>query len=331
LLDDRRQALALGALRGLVPSPGETWLREAALGLVQHLAVAVAEARPALLFDEVDWAWSYLSHRGIDDLTVARMLDGLHRAVGELGLGARQARLYAEAILPGACPPPPTQRPYVGGANRLGALARHYLDALLRFDRAGARRLALGCVAAEVPPGEVIVGVLEPAQREVGRLWQLNRIGVAQERHCTVSTRAVLEQLRSETPAAPPNGLRAVVTAAPGDPHELGAHMVANALELQGWQVVDLGAGSPLSAVLEAVRLAQPNVLAVSAARAPHLGSVRALLAAAHCGRRTSGVRTLVGGALFNAHAELWQDVGADGYAADSVAAAAVALRLAAC
>ena len=59
--------------------------------------------------------------------------------------------------------------------------------------------------------------------------------------------------------------LRAVVVAIPGDPHFIGARLVADLLFFDGWQVDFLGAGIPGVDLLEFVKKEPYDLLALSA------------------------------------------------------------------
>ncbi|MDA1305732.1 MAG: B12-binding domain-containing protein [Acidobacteria bacterium] len=59
------------------------------------------------------------------------------------------------------------------------SLALTYLDALRQGDRQRAGRLVLDAVAAGTSVKDIYLGVFQPAQYEVGRLWERNEISVA--------------------------------------------------------------------------------------------------------------------------------------------------------
>jgi methanogenic corrinoid protein MtbC1 len=58
-------------------------------------------------------------------------------------------------------------------------LARSYMEALLRGDRQTASRLVMEAVENGVSVRDIYLHVLHVSRREIGRLWQLNRISVA--------------------------------------------------------------------------------------------------------------------------------------------------------
>ena len=120
-----------------------------------------------------------------------------------------------------------------------------FLDALLARDSARARRTIEDALAAGAPVPDLYLYVLDPALREVGHRWAM---GAAQRRRGALRDRdRALDPRRAEPPAAPraADGRLAVVSGTPGEQHVLGARMVADFLEADGWEVLLLGAGAP--------------------------------------------------------------------------------------
>ena len=121
---------------------------------------------------------------------------------------------------------------------------------------------------------------------------------------------------------------RLVAACVPGELHEIGARMVADFFEMEGWDTFFLGANTPTESILEMVAQQHVPLLAISATMTFHVEKVRDLIAAT----RRSGlpVRILVGGYPFNHAVNLWKNVGADGCARDAQGAVALAEGLAA-
>ena len=202
-------------------------------------------------------------------------------------------------------------------------LARDYLAALLRGERHTASRLILAAVEGGTSIQDIYLFVFQRVQYELGRLWQANQIGVAQEHYCTACTQMIMSQLYPRIFSTERNGRRLVSTCVGGDLHEIGVRMVADFFEMEGWDTFYLGANTPISGTLQQVAERTPHVLAISATMAFHVQAVADLIAATRA--VDNPPRILVGGAPFNSLAGLWKDVGADGYARDAAEAVAVA------
>ena len=113
-----------------------------------------------------------------------------------------------------------------------------------------------------------------------------------------------------------------VVTCASGELHQLGARMLADFLEMAGWDTFFLGADTPIPGTLQQVAERAPHVLAISVSMPLHVQAVAGLIAAT---RAAGGPpRILVGRAPFQLCPAAWKDVGADGCARDAAEAIAV-------
>lgn len=153
-------------------------------------------------------------------------------------------------------------------------------------------------------------------------MWQDNRITVADEHLATAITQAAMARLYEELfHASPEPGPLLVAACADQERHELGLRMICDVLEMEGWDTVFLGASVPVEDLVEMVRVRRPQVVALSASIAPHVGRVREAIRAI---RETEGTAPLiaVGGRAFIDDPALAERLGADLTARDAVEAA---------
>jgi methanogenic corrinoid protein MtbC1 len=155
------------------------------------------------------------------------------------------------------------------------ALAERFVAALLAGDRRGAMRIAIDDgVGAGARIADIQRGVVAAAQHEIGRLWQQNRISVAQEHLATGISHLVLARLLDHAPAPARNGKRVVVACVEGEQHELPARLVADYLDGAGFTVACFGANVPTDHLLR-VLADPPAVLALSVTMSFNLPSLR--------------------------------------------------------
>lgn len=200
-----------------------------------------------------------------------------------------------------------------------------YLDAILD----GSRREAFGVVELARAEGMGIrvlyLDVFQPAMREIGRLWQENRITVADEHLATAITQASMARLYEELfRATPEPGPLLVAACADQERHELGLRMICDVLEMEGWDTVFLGASVPVEDLVEMVRVRRPQVVALSASIAPHVGRVREAIRAIRASDGGASPLIAVGGRAFVDDPALAQRLGADLTAKDAVEAAEI-------
>ena len=151
--------------------------------------------------------------------------------------------------------------------SRAAGLTDRYLSAQLAGDRAEAVRLILEeGLGGGLTPADLYLRVIQPAQYEIGRLWQHNEITVAEEHVATAISQLAIAQLYRHLPRASASGRRIVVTCVAGEQHELGARMAADFLEMAGFDVRFLGANVPAESLARMVTDVSPDLLVVSAA-----------------------------------------------------------------
>ncbi|MBV9924253.1 MAG: cobalamin-dependent protein [Acidobacteria bacterium] len=298
---------------------------------LSYLAESLGSALPALFADYVAWAKVMLEARGVPAKDLARNLEVLRDVLRErlpAEEGELAARYVEEGIkrLPHVAPDLPA---FVSDAEPHAALARGYIEALLAGRRHEASRLVLEAVEEGVGVRDVYLHVFQRAQREVGRLWQLNLLSVAQEHYCTAATQLVMSQLYPRIFSTERNGRTLVATCVAGDLHEIGLRMVADFFEMEGWDTFYVGANAPAASVVQAIAERDADVLAVSATITSHVRALRELIAAVRAERETRHVKVLAGGYPFNVAPGLWREVGADASARDAAGAVEAATRLA--
>ncbi len=294
---------------------------------LDYLVEAIAASSPALFTDYI--AWVKVLFAGIDlppeslDATLKCTREVLNQ---ELPTELREvARQYVEVAL-GELPRLPSELPSVIGTdNQLADLAQQYLDALLKGERHIANRLILDAVEAGTSVKDIYLNVFQRSQHEIGRLWQMNKISVAQEHYCTAATQLIMAQLYPHIFAMDRIDRKLVATSVSEELHELGIRMVADFFEMEGWDTFYLGANTPTRSILETIAARRANVLAISVTIAAHIKTAADLIAAVRTTDRCRDINILVGGYAFNTAPDLWRKLGADGYARDAQEAIAVA------
>lgn len=292
---------------------------------LSYLAEAVTVGSSALFADYVAWAKIMLESRGVGWSDLARNLDFLKAGI-QTHLPAEEAAVAVRFIDAGMVSLP--QLPSDVEATTLGGLLGLYTEALLEGKRQAAGKLILDAAQQGTPIRDIYLDVFQKSQHHIGRLWQANRISVAQEHYCTAATQMIMSQLYPYIFATERTGRSLVATCVAGDLHEIGLRMVSDLFELEGWDTFYLGANAPHDSVVTTVADRRADCLAISATMTFHLTAVRELIATLRRRADLSHVKVLVGGYPFNVEPELWRQVGADGYGQDATHVVDVATRL---
>lgn len=293
---------------------------------LSYLSAAIAAASPPLFLDYLAWAKVMMVAYQVRTEDVLENLvclgEVLRRTLpGPMGALAGE---YVDAGLKHARTAPSSLPSLIDAAEPNAALAKVYLDALLCCDRQTAGKVVLDAVKAGVSVQDIYLHVFQRTQREIGRLWQMNLISVAQEHYCTAATQSIMAQLYPYIFGTEKSGRRLVAACASGELHEIGMRIVTDFLEMEGWDTFYLGANTPTSGIVRTVIDRGAHVLAVSATMTFHIPVVAEVVRALRSSPECAGVKVLVGGYPFHADPDLGKKIGADAQASDARNALAV-------
>lgn len=314
-------------LRARYGPSGRTRSRQESVHHFRHLAAAVDVDSQPLFNDQVGWVKVQLHHCGAHEEDLDHHLVCMAEAVREQMPPpvAAPAVAMIEGARAALTAMPSTTTSFLDAGQPLSPLAREYVQALLGGYRGAASAMVFRAAEQGESVRKLYLQVFQPALQEIGRLWHMKRITVAQEHFCSAATQVVMSQLSEPASNAERRRQGVVVASVSGELHEVGARMVGDFLEMAGWDTYFCGASTPHAAVVEAVVERSADVLAVSATMGYHLHAVQELVEAVRADPRCARVRVMVGGHPFNVDPALWRTVGADGSAADAEAAVAVA------
>jgi methanogenic corrinoid protein MtbC1 len=298
---------------------------------LSYLAEAIAAKDPSLFTDYLAWAKvlfksfnfpSDVLSKTLRHLQVAlkqTLPEEMHASVDAyLSAGERHIQ-DAPEVLPS----------FLTEDTPLGGLAQKYLQALLQGERHRASKLILDAVDAGARVKDIYLQVFQPCQREIGRLWQMNLINVAQEHYCSASTQLIMSQLYPYIFATEKMGKKLIATFVGGELHEIGIRMVSDFFEMEGWDTYYLGANTPLESVLKIIVDQKPELICLSATMTFHVGQVAQKIARIReLENDQKRLAIMVGGYPFNVAPGLWKKVGADAWAGDAQEAVEVANRL---
>ncbi|NTW97692.1 MAG: cobalamin B12-binding domain-containing protein, partial [Oscillochloris sp.] len=106
-----------------------------------------------------------------------------------------------------------------------------------------------------------------------------------------------------------------IVTASPGELHEIGARILADLLELSGWDTYYTGASTPATSIVELLVQTQARFLCISTTLLESLPAVTELIAQVRAANLSPAPKILVGGQAYLYAPGLWRQVGADWFA----------------
>ena len=209
-------------------------------------------------------------------------------------------------------------------------LAREYFELLRRGERDAAFRIVSDALENGADIKKLYLDVFGASLYEIGRLWAAGGMSVAEEHYFTESTQMLISRLHEQIASAarPKRGLRCVSFAVYGENHVIGARMISDFFELDGWDVYYLRGNLSIRHAMSALLDQAANLLVLSVTIAGNLGAAEDLISAVRSEKSLRSMRIMVGGQAIESVLFLWKELGADGTATDAVAAVAEADRL---
>jgi len=153
-----------------------------------------------------------------------------------------------------------------------------YLQALLAGDVNAASDAVVKLVAAKIRLVEIYLSVLAPAMVKIGELWCEGKVNVAQEHLATQITLGQMEKLRLMQSIPRPVPYHVMVSCVEGERHYLGARMLADLFQVEGWSVDFLGPDVPSRALIEIDEARRPDMLCLSVTLEANLKAMGILL-----------------------------------------------------
>ena len=297
---------------------------------LQFIASSLWAAEPLLLGDYLRWCkvlftnlslpieWLVGSIECVRE-SLAQTLSAAELAVAEEYIDSAMETLQSSST---------TLESVISADAPLGGLAHRYLGAVLGGDRVLASQMLTDVADEGTSIRDIYLHVFQPVQREIGRLWLMNRISVAQEHYATSVTQVVMAQLYGRMFTGERHNRSLVAACVGRELHELGMRMVADFFEMDRWDTRYLGANMPNASIVQTVRESRADMLALSATMLFHVEEVAKIIEMVRADEATARTKVLVGGYPFNLAPDLWHRVGADGYAPDAESALVIGREL---
>lgn len=178
------------------------------------------------------------------------------------------------------------------------AMYRHYVDALVAGDRHACKRLTEEAKRAGTTIKEIYTDLFQPALYQIGHLWEYNRISVATEHMATSITEGLMNSLYADiAPSRTRTARKAVITSVEGELHQVGAKMVADVFEMEGWDALYLGANTPTGELIRFCTDVSPSAIALSLSVYFHMPNLEKMLTEIRA--RFPGLPVIIGGQAF--------------------------------
>ena len=184
-------------------------------------------------------------------------------------------------------------------------------------------------VDSGVKPIEIFTGCIEPTLAVIGEQFSRLEIFLPEMINAAEVVKAIQKELkpRLEADQESTSKGKIVIATVSGDLHDIGKNIVKAMLEVNGFDVDDLGVDVEAKIILKSARDSDADIIALSALMIPSLPFVKDVIDFVEANEEARAkFKVIVGGGPVNRD---WAtEAGADGYGDDAIEAVEIALQL---
>jgi len=205
-------------------------------------------------------------------------------------------------------------------------MSEELINAIVEMREEDALKMTTQMLDSGAPPLEVLEACRK-ALDVVGKRFEageyfLPELMLAGEMMNQIS--AIIKPKLAEMPDRERHG-KVLIGTVEGDIHDIGKNIVSFMLDVNGFEVQDLGVDVPPQKFVEAIQDFQPQVVALSGFLTLSFDSMKNTVAAIESAALRDKVKIMIGGGQINE--EVKEYAGADGYGKDAVAGIFLAIK----
>ncbi len=201
--------------------------------------------------------------------------------------------------------------------------------AIIEGDRDQAQALAKEAVEKKMDLIEVIEKGYVPGIQIVGEMWEKGEYFLPElitSAECMKAAMGVLQPELEKAQISTKSKAKVVIGTVEGDIHDIGKNLVSSMLSANGFEVFDLGADVKLEKFVEMAVEKDADFICLSALLTTTMLGQKRVVEILKEKNLEGRIKVMVGGAPVN---QKWaDDIGADGYAENAMAAVKIAQRL---
>jgi len=278
---------------------------------MEFLAGAIEAGSPEAFGDYARWTAGLLRARGIAAHTLEEHLAQLEKHIcPELLPAEREAVSSYLVVGRKTCSDMEAATEINAHESPLDSIRRAFLAAILDGQRHESLKIVEQAMESGISLVDIYVDVFSASLREVGFLWEQNKINVAQEHIATAITQYAIAMIYPRLVPAVSSRGNMVVTGVSGEQHQIGANLVADAMEANGWTVRFLGTNLPHSTIVATLEEVSADVLCISTTLVANLPSAAELIRTVRSTLGAKAPRIILGGAAFRRTPEFVSELG---------------------
>jgi methanogenic corrinoid protein MtbC1 len=196
---------------------------------------------------------------------------------------------------------------------------------VVEYDEEGIDGVCGEALAAGVDPNDAILNGLACGMNKVGELFELQEYGIPEVLLCADVLNRGMDILKPYVKKKRGKvRSRVIIGTVEGDIHCIGKNIVKLMLEVNGFEIIDLGEDAGPDRFIEEIEKLSCDIVALSTMMTTTLSSMKNIID--RVGERFPAVRFLVGGASVTP--ETSKKLGASGYAINATEAVRVAEKM---
>ena len=296
--------------------PLQHW-KEHFVDRVIELSESVAASEPRIFSAYVQWAQQAMASRALNTDYLNATLESLRAGIEEVLPSDNLTPVidcFDQALDMFDADSNPTWQSELDPGLAHDRLALRYIQMVISGNVWLGMQVVLDALSEGFEVRDIYLRVLLPAQKEIGRLWHLNEVTVAEEHLVSSTTQRLMAVLANQAVRKRDKGYTAVATAVAGNAHDIGIRAIAYLLEFEGWRTIFLGSDMPSAELPATIQCFDADLVLLSSALSTQL---RTLKQTVQDIRQTCdpNIRILIGGNGLRGLPGFWREIGADGYA----------------
>jgi len=137
-----------------------------------------------------------------------------------------------------------------------------FYNALVDGDKEKCTHLVQALLDEGAELKDIYLDLFQKSLYRIGKLWDNNKMSIPEEHLATQIIESLISRFAPVGKLEPQK--RVIVTCIDKEFHEIGAKMVANIFEQEGWKTFYLGASVPVKDIVKFVKQINPDIIALS-------------------------------------------------------------------
>jgi MerR family transcriptional regulator, light-induced transcriptional regulator len=152
-------------------------------------------------------------------------------------------------------------------------------------------------VNSNVPVETIYTQLFQHSLYQVGDYWEKNKISVATEHMATAITENLMIRLQPQLFTTERTGKKAVIACVANEYHQVGAKMIADIFEMNGWDGYFIGSNTPIAELIRFLESHNPDLIGLSLSIYFNMPELKSTVAQIR--QRFPNMPILVGGQAF--------------------------------